>query len=144
MFQKDVNKVMELLQENEISLDEKKLEKYYFYIRQIEKLQGGHKCPLEREEVTKIVFVRRAIRYFLGGDHQISERVRITQRTNPQYIKRDCMYKVHMDLDQKAALEKVAEEQHCKMSQVFFQVMLDYCTCLIEMDHTGIEVKNRE
>lgn len=90
------------------------------------------------------MFVRRAIRYFLGGDHQISERVRITQRTNPQYIKRDCMYKVHMDLDQKAALEKVAEEQHCKMSQVFFQVMLDYCTCLIEMDHTGIEVKNRE
>ena len=43
MFQKDVNKVMELLQENEISLDEKKVEKYYFYIRQIEKLLGGHK-----------------------------------------------------------------------------------------------------
>lgn len=50
MFQKDVNKVMELLQKNEISLDEKKLEKYYFYIRQIEKLLGGHKCPLGREE----------------------------------------------------------------------------------------------
>ena len=43
MFQKDVNKVMELLQKNEISLDEKKLEKYYFYIRQIEKLLEGHK-----------------------------------------------------------------------------------------------------
>ena len=43
MFQKDVNKVIELLQEDEISLDEKKLEKYYFYIRQIEKLLGGHK-----------------------------------------------------------------------------------------------------
>ena len=38
MFQKDVNKVMELLQENEISLDEKKVEKYYFYIRQINSL----------------------------------------------------------------------------------------------------------
>lgn len=42
-FRKDIKKITSLLKEQEIFLDENALEKYHFYIRQIETLLGGHK-----------------------------------------------------------------------------------------------------
>lgn len=95
---------------------------------------------IEREEVTKVVFVRRAIRNFMDGPHYISPRLRITQRSDPDYVERKCMVVVHMEDEQREQLKKVAEEQHCTLSQVFFQVILDYCAVLISLDGTGMEI----
>lgn len=92
----------------------------------------------EREEVSKVVFVRRAIRFFMEGDHKVDERLRITEKTKPNYIKRGIMYNVYMEDEQRQQLKLVAQEENCTLSQVFFQVMIDYCVWLIDQNDEGI------
>lgn len=96
------------------------------------------KYLVQREEVTKIVFLRRAIRYFLAGDQKIDPRIEISKRTDPEYIKRDVLFPVYLDSKEKEILENLAEEKHCRESQVFFQILLDYCSFLISLDDGGI------
>lgn len=92
----------------------------------------------EREEITRVVFVRRAVRYFMDGDHTVAARLRITKRSDPEYIKRGRLFSVYMDEEQMKQLKQVAEEQKCTLSQVFFQVILNYCAMLISLDDTGL------
>lgn len=92
----------------------------------------------EREELTMVVFVRRAIRLFLAGDHKIADRVRITERKHPDYIKKDGRLATYIDVDYHEQLLKVAEEQDCSFSQVMYQALIDYCALLISQDDTGI------
>ena len=95
---------------------------------------------VEREEITKVVFVRRAIRCFLAGDHTIMPRLRITKRSDPEYIPRHSLFSVKIDAEQREQLEQIAEEQQASLSQVFFAVMVNYCAVLISMDDTGISM----
>lgn len=92
----------------------------------------------EREELTMVVFVRRAIRNFLAGEHIISDSVRITERKHPDYIKKDGRLATYIDVDYFIELQKVAEEQDCSFSQVMYQALIDYCGVLISQDDTGI------
>lgn len=92
----------------------------------------------EREELTMVVFVRRAIRTFLAGEHIISDSVRITERNHPDYIKKDGNIATYIDVDYHEKLLKVAEEQECTFSQVMYQALIDYCAFLISQDDTGI------
>ena len=94
----------------------------------------------KREEVTRVVFVRRAIRTFMQGNHHIDATLRITERTNPDYIVRGKLYPVYLEEEQKEQLKGVAEEQKCTLSQVFFQVMIDYCIRLVSEDDSGITI----
>lgn len=96
---------------------------------------------VKREEVTKVVFVRRAIRSFMDGDQTIEPRLRITKRTDPAYVERSCLVTVYMDEEQRELLKLVAKEQGCTMSQVFFQVILNYCAALFSLDSSGLEIK---
>ena len=82
----------------------------------------------EREEITNVVFVRRAIRTFLSGNH-------------PYYVVRGSLYSVYLDEEQKEQLKQVAAEQGCTLSQVFFQLMMDYCIRLISEDSSGITIR---
>jgi hypothetical protein len=93
-----------------------------------------------REEVTQVVFIRRAIRYFLSGDKKIDSRIMITKWSDPQYIRRNALMPIYIDCEQKKELEDVAAEQGGKFSQAFFQAMISYCALLITIDDTGIEV----
>ena len=95
----------------------------------------------EREEVTKVVFVRRAIRTFMEGDHHIDDRLRITAKTDPNYVVRGSLYTVYLEENQKEQLKQVATEQGCTLSQVFFQVMMDYCIRLISEDNSGVTIR---
>jgi hypothetical protein len=93
-----------------------------------------------REEITQVVFVRRAIRYFLSGDGKIDSRIMITKWSSPEYIKRNALLTGYIDIEQKTNLETVAAEQGATFSQAFFQAMISYCALLITIDDTGIEV----
>ena len=76
---------------------------------------------VEREEMKKVVFVKRAIRDFMQGERKIDERVLITARTDPMYIERNKMVTVELDEEQREQLLVVARENGCNQSQVFFQ-----------------------
>lgn len=98
----------------------------------------------EREEVSKVVFVRRAIRFFMKGNHKVDDRLRITEKSNPDYVKRGVLYNVRMDMEQNLQLKLVAYEEECTVSQLFFQIMLDYCVYLIEQNNEGIAMEDME
>lgn len=93
-----------------------------------------------REEITQVVFIRRAVRYFLSGDRKIDPRIMITKWSDPQYIRRNALLPIYIDCDQKEELEAVAAEQGGTFTQAFFQAMISYCALLITIDDTGIEV----
>lgn len=97
----------------------------------------------DREEVTKTMFLRQAFRYFLAGDRRIDPRVMITVRTDPEYISRDTLIPAYIDWEQIAELEETAEVNHCNISQVMFQALVDYCSALLEVDSTGIVIRDR-
>ena len=96
-----------------------------------------------REEITQVVFVRRAIRYFLAGERKIDERILITKWSNPKYIRRNALLTGYIDINQKKELEDTAREQGAKFSHAFFQAMISYCALLITIDDTGIEITEK-
>lgn len=96
---------------------------------------------VEREEMKKVVFVKRAIRDFMQGERKIDERVLITARTDPMYIERNKMVTVELDEEQREQLLVVARENGCNQSQVFFQCILNYCLKLIAEDPTGLTIE---
>lgn len=92
----------------------------------------------EREKVSKVVFVRQAIQSFMDSDHTVDDRLRITEKSNPDYVNRGVLYYVNMDEEQSIQLKLVAYEEQCTVSQLFFQIMLNYCARLIEENDDGI------
>ena len=98
----------------------------------------------ERDEVSKVVFVRRAIRSWMKNPGKINERILISKRSDPDYIERNTLFSTYLDEAQREQLKNMAEEKGCKVSQLFFQIMLDYCAEQIYWDGTGIEIKEQE
>ena len=86
---------------------------------------------VEREEMKKVVFVKRAIRDFMQGERKI----------DPMYIERNKMVTVELDEEQREQLLVVARENGCNQSQVFFQCILNYCLKLIAEDPTGLTIE---
>lgn len=96
---------------------------------------------IEREEISKVVFVRRAVRCFMDTDRSIEPRLRITKRSDPEYIERSVLVVVYMEDEQREQLKWAAKEQGCTLSQAFFQAILNYCAVLVSLDQTGMEIK---
>lgn len=78
---------------------------------------------------TKTMYQYKAIEFFLNGDRQIDERLKITAKTNPMYVKRDTRDQIYLDPVQHIEIKKVAEDQGVKISVVLFQAVLNY-TCI--------------
>lgn len=95
----------------------------------------------KRDEITKKVFVRRAIRYWLDTGYEVGRRLRITKRTDPDYVERSCMVTVWMEEELREQLVYAAREQQCSVSQAFFQAMLDYCTMLISQSMDDFNIR---
>ena len=96
-----------------------------------------------REELTQVVFIRKAVRNFINGDNHIDPRILIKERTNPKYIRRDALLCGYIDKTQKKILEEIAEEQGANFSQAFFQALVNYCALLITMDDSNIEITRK-
>lgn len=96
---------------------------------------------IRREEVSKVVFVRRAVRCFMETDRSIEPRLRITKRSDPDYVERGILVTVYMEEETREQLKWVAQEQHCTLSQAFFQAILNYCAVLVSLDQSGMEIR---
>lgn len=94
---------------------------------------------IQREDTKRVIFVRKAINYFLASDRTVEPRVKNRKRNDPGYIKRGKLFVTYLEEEQKEQLKRVAEEQGCFLSQVFFQVLLNYCAVLISLDSTGLK-----
>lgn len=95
----------------------------------------------KREEITKTVFYRRAIRNFFSVNSKIDPRVMLTERSNPDYIRRDVLETMIFDEDQISLIEEKAERLGCSKSYVIFQALIDYCALLLTVDASGVEIK---
>ena len=65
----------------------------------------------KREEITKVVFYRRALKYYFEVDGTVDPKVLITERSHPDYIRRDAVETVKIDIDLKAQIEELALEK---------------------------------
>lgn len=95
----------------------------------------------EKEEITRKVFVKRAIRFFMAGDRKLDARTLLTKRTDPEYVKRDVLFSVILDQEQHQELEEIAEERGCRPAQVFFQCLVDYCVFLMDPADQNIQIR---
>lgn len=82
---------------------------------------------IEKTELPKTLFQKRAIQDFLAGDRVVSERIKIRSIKNPQYIKKDVTESIYLDADLEAELQEVAKDQQCGLTHILFQALLDYC-----------------
>lgn len=98
---------------------------------------------IEREDLTKVSFVRRAIEYFLAGSRHVDPRILNKKKSSPDYISRGALFSVYLDDKHRAELESIAKENGCNVSDVFFQVLIDFCAALICVDSTGITIDNK-
>ena len=78
---------------------------------------------IEREELTKVVFIRKAVRFFLNGDRVIDPRVMIP-RGEPNYISRSAIISSYIDVEQKRELEDIAWSQGSNFSAALYQALL--------------------
>ncbi len=99
---------------------------------------------MEREEITKIVFVSRAIRYFMAEKRILDYQTLIRKKSDPDYIKRDKQFVFHIDPELKQQVLDFAEQynethvEQCNPSQCFFQILVEYCAYLIQARPDGI------
>ena len=112
-----------------------------FYITQ--EIRDLVKFLSKREEITKTVFYRRAMRSFFNTNSKIDPRIMITERTDPDYIKRDVLESMLFETEQKEKIEEMAEQLGCSEGCVIFQALIDYCALLLTLDATGVQIDNR-
>ena len=117
------------------SMGNNKVQISYYINEEIRKLI---KFLAKREEITKVVFYRRALRRFIEGDHMIEPRILITERNHPDYIRRGVLETIQLDPEQKQAVKLIAEEKGCNEGQVMFMAVLEYCGALLSEDSTGV------
>ena len=91
---------------------------------------------------TKVVFIRKAVRYFLSGDRVIDKRVMIP-RGEPNYISRSALITSYIDIDQKKELEDIAWSQGSNFSAALYQALLEYSAMMITIDDTGFVYKKK-
>lgn len=92
----------------------------------------------KREEMTKVVFYRKAIRIFFAGDQKIDPRIMITERSDPEYIRRDVLETMTFDSVQREQIKDLAAKRNCNEGQIIFQAVLNYCAMLLSIDSTGV------
>lgn len=82
---------------------------------------------LKRMDIPKTAFHRRMFDYAIENGLDIHPRLRITDWRDPDYIKRDVMEQIYIDPVREAKLKKIAQENGCTISTVYFQALMTYC-----------------
>lgn len=98
---------------------------------------------LEREEIPKTLYLKRAIRHYLNGDRKIDPRILITQRTHPDYIRRDTLDSGYIDWSQWEELEQIAKEKKCKTAPIIFQALIEYSAELLSAYCDEITIREK-
>ena len=87
---------------------------------------------IQMEEISKIVFLDRAVSYFFEVDPVMNDEVLITSRREDKYIKRNVLYSNYIYEDQDERLDKYTKLTGCKKSQIIFQALVNYSAYLLE------------
>lgn len=82
---------------------------------------------LRKTELPRTLFHKRAIEYFLAGDQKVEERLKITKRSDPRYVKKTVTEQIALDRTLEKKLLAVAEREECGITVVLFQALLNYC-----------------
>lgn len=82
---------------------------------------------LKESGLSQVAFHRKAIDYFIEGDHTIDEDLRITKRTDPRYIKKPVLERIYLEEEQRIILEQIRIEQNTNLTTLLFQALYDYC-----------------
>lgn len=88
----------------------------------------------EKDNLPKTSFIEQSIKhYIIKGDKKIDPRIMITERSNPEYIRRDVLYPCSINTDLLKEIKKIAREKNCKEAHILFEAVLDYCAdCLVK------------
>lgn len=77
-------------------------------------------------DIPRTTFHKKMIDYFLKNEMGIHPSLLITNRTDPNYIKKDATEQIYLDVIREAELQKVAEKYGCKIGTILFQAMMEY------------------
>lgn len=91
-----------------------------------ESLQTIENKVIEVTEIRRTVHHRRAYDQFLSGDRVINERLLIKDQEDPMYVHRTALEQTFVFEDQYKEFEKVSYDNHCNMTIVYFQALLEY------------------
>lgn len=83
--------------------------------------------------LTKTAFQRKAIDTFLAGDQKINPALKVTKKSDPDYICKEVTEQIYLDDARKEKLMEVAKREHCGITVVLFQCIYDYCILLSDV-----------
>lgn len=99
---------------------------------------------VHKEDTIPTRFIDLAIRAYLDGDHSVDERILITKKSDPRFIKKTAFQTYMIDESDREELKAIAldiqaeiEEHHlegmgCNMSQLLFWAVMQRCSKLAE------------
>lgn len=93
---------------------------------------------IEEIGYSKTTYLYRAIKTFLEGECEIDERLRITKRTDPLYVKKDVTEQILIDCEQDKILDELAGKIDVKKTVIIFQALLNY-TC-VNAELLGVKI----
>ena len=83
----------------------------------------------KREEISKVVFTRRAIRNFVESEKKIDPRILITQRSDPEYIERKALLTVYVRKSNVNNWRKWQKKKAARYRRYFFRSCLITVRC---------------
>lgn len=81
---------------------------------------------LSHMDISRSLFHRRMIDYFFENHIKIHPYLLITDKTNPNYIRKKAVEQIYIDEIRKGKIEEVADEYGCRTGVVLFQAMMSY------------------
>lgn len=78
--------------------------------------------------MAKAEFFRRAIDSFIENEEIVEDELKITKKTDPDYIVKDERELIYLDDVRRDKLEEIALQQNTGITIVIFQALLNYCT----------------
>lgn len=81
---------------------------------------------LEELEIPRTVFHRKMIKYLCENGIEVQPCLKITNHTDPNFVRKDAMEQVYLDEKSRMLVEDAMRINECKAGAVLFQALLSY------------------
>lgn len=85
---------------------------------------------VKKMDIPKTAFHRRAIDYFISSGGEIHPHLKITNRADANYVKKDDIEQIYIDEKREQQLLEIAEKNDCKITILYFQALMSYCSVM--------------
>ena len=82
---------------------------------------------LSHMDIPRTTFHRRMIDYFIEHNVRVHEYLLITNRNDPNYVKKTTCEQIYLDEGRDKKLEAIAKKYNCTIGVLLFQAMMTYC-----------------